>query len=76
MDYLALAEEYEKEAAQIQKKMEDTRKTMTRKCWEQERRKGRFSMLYTMYLELRCTAKMLREKKQSREEIPCHSWNG
>ena len=62
MDYEKLAREYEQEAEQVKKRLDDIRGTMTKSEWERSCRTGRVSTLREMYLSLKCTARTLRER--------------
>ena len=62
MDYERLAREYEQEAEQVKKRLDDIRGTMTKSEWERSCRTGRVSTLREMYLSLKCTARTLRER--------------
>lgn len=59
MDYKKLAQEYDQEAEQVKKRLDDIQKTMTKSEWERSCRTGRVSALREMYLSLKCTARTL-----------------
>lgn len=61
MEDQALAQEYEQEAEKVKERLDAIRKTMTKTEWERACCGGRVFQLRTIYLELRCTARTLRE---------------